>query len=142
MGKIITAECKSCNRLFNYDVGIGDVYTKDYLINFNSDFNLFKLYKTTNNKKHIINLLKSSKYSLSDDYEHCVYICDTCKGLFSRFYFKIIDENNNIAFEPLYKCHETRRTLRKLSEDELENNLFKCPYCKNDIKFHVSGYWN
>ena len=40
MGTIYSAVCKNCNRLYNYDEGIGFAYSKDILLNLNNEFNI------------------------------------------------------------------------------------------------------
>lgn len=142
MGKIITAECEKCNRLFNFDIGIGNIYKKEILMDISNSFNLLNLFKENKRKNELSNLLLSDNCFLKEDYGHSVFICDTCSKLYSRFSFSLINSDNNVIFEPIFKCHDTKRTLRKLSEDDLLNNTFKCPYCNNNIKFHISGYWN
>lgn len=142
MGKIFTAECSSCNRLYNFDVGIGNIYSKDILFNINSDFNLMTLFKEKKRKEELLKLLNPIKYNLQDDYGHNVFICDTCKNLYSRFSFTILDDKNEKIFATKFRCHKCRKTLRLIKEDDLLHETFKCPNCNNDIHFHISGKWN
>lgn len=141
MGTIYTAECNECNRIYNFDVGIGDVYEQETLININSDFNLISLFKEKNRKNDLINILENKKYELLNDYGHKILICDTCKNLYSRFTFNLVDNENDV-FQTKYRCHKCRKKLRALKSDEILNNTFECPNCKNKIKFHISGEWN
>ena len=141
MGKVYTAECLNCNRIYNFDVGIGSLYNYNNLVNFDSEFNLLYLFKERNRKEQLSNIIKNGTHKLEDGYGHKILICDTCKNLYSRFTFNLIDNENN-NFETKYKCHTCRRKLRELTTDEILNDTFECPNCKNEIKFHISGEWN
>ncbi len=141
MGKVYTAECSKCNRIYNFDVGISNLYNKDTLLNYNNEFNLLTLFKERNRKEQLVGILKDKSHKLSDGYGHKILICDTCNNLYSRFIFALIDNDDNV-FAPKYKCHTCRRKLRELTNDEILNNIFECPNCKNKIKFHISGEWN
>ena len=141
MGKVYTAECSKCTRIYNFDVGISSLYSKNILLDENSEFNLLTLFKEKNRKEQLAEILKNKKYNLLDGYGHKIMICDTCKNLYSRFTFTLIDDDKNI-FDTVYKCHSCRKKLRELTNEEILNNIFECPNCKNKIKFHISGEWN
>ena len=141
MGKIYTAICKNCNRLYNYDVGIGMAYSKNILLDLNNEFNILKLYKEKNRKEELINILKNKNYELKEGYGEKMCICDTCGKIYSRFIFKIIYEDDK-EFFPTYKCHDCRKKLRTLKEDEILNLNYKCTYCNKKITFFESGSWD
>ena len=144
MGRIITAICDDCNRIFNFDEGIGKAYTKKRLLDMNNSFNLTTLYykRTEKQKLEFKDMLLSGMWKLSDDYGHRVAVCLTCNQLYPRFYFKLINEDVDKIFEPKFKCHTCRRKLKLMNDDELFNEKHYCPYCKKEIKFYVSGEWN
>ncbi len=141
MGIVYTAECSKCNRIYNFDVGISPLYNKNILLDYNSEFNLLSLFKEKNRKEQLANILKNKSYSLLDGYGYKITICDTCKNLYPRFTFTLIDDNGNV-FETKFKCHSCRKKLRELKTEEILNNIFECPNCKSKIKFHISGEWN
>ena len=140
MGKVYTALCSNCNRLYNFDVGISSLYDATNLTDINSEFNLFTLFKEKKRKEQLEQILKSKTYNIKDDYGHKILICDTCKNLYSRFTFTLINDKD--VFETKFKCHTCRKKLRELTDDEILNNTFECPNCKSEIKFHISGEWN
>ena len=140
MGQSYTAECHECNRIYNFDVGISKLYSSERLLNLNSDFNLLKLFKERNRKEELQQILERGNCELLEGYGHKIVICDTCKCMYSRFLFNLKEENN--VFSPKYLCHNCRRKLRELTNDEILNDVFKCQYCENNIKFHKSGEWN
>lgn len=141
MGKIYTAECFNCNKIYNFDVGIGIIYSKKDLLNYENDFNLLTLFNEKNRIKELEDILKSQKYDLLNGYGHKIMICDTCKNLYSRFIFTLVDNDNN-NFTPKYKCHTCRKKLREILEEEILNIEVECPICRNKMKFHLSGEWN
>ncbi len=141
MGKTYSSICNECNKLYNYDVGIGSAYSIDNLLNINSEFNLSNLFAERNRKEDLINILKSGCYKLEDDYGHKMCICDTCGAIYSRFIFKLYNSDNEI-FSPKYKCHTCRRKLRVLENDEILNQKFICQSCKKEISFYLSSEWN
>lgn len=140
MGQIYSAMCKHCNRLYNYDVGIGFAYSKNILLDLNNDFNILNLYKERNRKEELINILKNKNYELKEGYGEKMCICDTCGRIYSRFIFNI--KHDDKEFFPKYKCHKCRKKLRTLSEDEILNNKYKCSNCGHDIVFYESGNWD
>lgn len=140
MGTIYSAVCKNCNRLYNYDEGIGFAYSKDILLNLNNEFNILTLYKEKKRKQELIEIIKSGNYTLEDDYGEKMCICDTCGRIYSRFIFKLSYGNN--IFTPKYKCHECRKKLRVLNEKEILSENYKCPNCNNEIQFEESGLWD
>lgn len=141
MGKVYSGVCNECNKLYNYDVGIGPAYNIDNLLNINSELNLSNLFAERNRKEELIKILKSGQYKLDEDYGHKMCICDTCGAIYSRFIFKLYDDDSN-CFMTKYKCHTCRRKLRVLSEEEILNQNFICQSCKKEIKFYLSSEWN
>lgn len=142
MGKVYTAECNHCNRIYNYDTGISKLYDSKTLTDVRSDFNLLTLFKEKKRREELLNILKSNKYVLVNGYGHKIFICDTCKQLYSRFYFKLENTDFNTKFETKYLCHKCRKKLRMLTDEEIITKEFECYYCKGKIKFHESGEWN
>ena len=51
MGRIYTAECRECNRIYNFDVGISKIYNISKLLDLNSDLNLVNLFNEKNRKE-------------------------------------------------------------------------------------------
>lgn len=141
MGNIYTAQCSSCQKIHNFDVGVGMAYDKNIILNISNKFNLLTLYKERNKINILKEILEKGNFILDEDYGHKICICDTCKGLFSRFIFELKLEDGTI-FSPKYKCHECRKKLRVLTEKEILDNTFNCSQCNNEIKFYQSGNWD
>lgn len=140
MGRIYTAECRECNRIYNFDVGISKIYNISKLLDLNSDLNLLNLFNEKNRKEELRQILERKNCELLENYGHKIMICDTCKYMYSRFLFTIKEGENK--FSPKYLCHNCRKKLRELTDYEILNDVFQCQYCKNKIKFHKSGEWN
>jgi len=141
MGKVYSGNCNECNKLYNYDVGIGSAYDSEILLNINSDFNLLNLFTEKNRKEELRNILKTGEYKLEENYGHKMCICDTCGAIYSRFIFNLCN-NDGISFAPKYRCHTCRKKLRVLKEEEILNQKFICQNCKKEIEFYLSSEWN
>ena len=141
MGKVYTCVCNECNKLYNYDVGIGDAYNEKDLLNIDSELNLLNLFAEKKRKEELNNILKEGQYKLNENYGHKMCICDTCGAIYSRFIFQLSNDEGKI-FAPKYKCHTCRRKLRVLEDTEITNQSFICQSCKKEIKFYLSSEWN
>ena len=141
MGKVYTAECGKCKRIYNFDVSISDLYNKNTLLDYNSEFNLLNLFKEKKRKPQLEQILKDKSYNLLDGYGHKILLCETCKQLYSRFVFTLYNDKQEI-FETTFRCHTCRRKLKVLDTSEIMDDIYECPYCNNKMKFHISGEWN
>ncbi len=141
MGVIYTARCNNCNKIYNYDVGIGLIYSENTLLDLNSEFNILSLFKEHNRKEELINLIKNHECHLENGYGQKICKCDTCGGLYSKFVFKLKTEDGK-EFTTKYRCHTCRRKLRTLTEEEILKEKNICPICKNEIVFYESGTWD
>lgn len=61
MGRIYTAECRECNRIYNFDVGISKIYNISKLLDLNSDLNLLNLFNEKNRKEELRQILERTR---------------------------------------------------------------------------------
>lgn len=61
MGRIYTAECRKCNRIYNFDVGISKIYNISKLLDLNSDLNLLNLFNEKNRKEELRQILERTR---------------------------------------------------------------------------------
>ena len=61
IGRIYTAECRECNRIYNFDVGISKIYNISKLLDLNSDLNLLNLFNEKNRKEELRQILERTR---------------------------------------------------------------------------------
>jgi len=115
MGQGITIECKSCDYVETFYLGIGFMYS--------SLENVIELISPIR-KENVLNILQCK--DIHDvSYEHKLFVCPKCTRLMSRFDFSIT-YNDNQVYKPYFRCPECRKKLVPLTEP-IENK--PCPKC-------------
>lgn len=99
-------------------------------------------------RKKIMEILQNEE-TRETDYYHALYACDSCHGLYRRFYVKI-EYGQDQVYETVFSCPRCKTPLRDTEftyEDDDEElpvlSTWPCPKCgKNDLRVMEMAPWD
>ena len=91
-------------------------------------------------RAEVLEILQNHKVKKCD-YEHKLYVCTNCPGLYERFYVKI-DYDGGLVYETDFICGKCKNGLVELEDTkEVENR--PCPECnQKTLRVEESVLWD
>lgn len=135
MGSSYEIECMECDYNKFFKVGIGMLYSPDFLReSFISENFITGLIRTKKTNEYIKDLL-IRKNGVITDYGHKIYTCGKCNEFYERFYLSI--DYGDASYRVQYKCSKCKRKLEEVEhiEDvergdrEILLEKYCCPKC-------------
>ena len=124
MGSGIAIHCESCKYEKEFYLGVGMMYSS--LENVIDCLDQWR-------RAEVLEILQKHKVEKCD-YEHKLYGCSNCAGLYEKFYVKI-DYDAGKGYETDFICGKCKSDLVEL-EDIREVHNRTCPKC-NQMTLHV-----
>jgi len=131
MGHGVTITCSHCSNSQQFMLGVG------------------MLYESLENVMHIIH--HTRRRTIKDvlenhavhktEYEHRLYHCAKCSGLFERFYV-LIHYDRDQAYETLFKCQKCKKNIEPIDDSDKISQI-ACAKCgRKALKVVPSMLWD
>ena len=117
MGSGITVSCGACNYEKGFHLGIGMMYSSLENVIHHID---------SRRRAAVLEILQNHKVE-ECDYEHKLYACAKCAGLYERFYAKIAYDGGEV-YETKFICGKCRSGLVEIEDLRGVENR-PCPRC-------------
>lgn len=138
MGSSYGISCTECDYSKSFTIGIGMRYSRQNLMDFESQFALLpNLISSKEVLTQIIELINEKGGIITDDYGHEIYRCPKCGEFYERFFLHL--DYDNGSFEIEYKCPKCKTNLQKIHEKvengnryikkEINLKKYPCPQC-------------
>ena len=131
MGSGITVHCESCNYYREFHLGLGIMYSS--LENVIDCVDHWR-------RAEILEILQNHKVKKCD-YEHKLYGCSNCAGLYERFYVKIAYDAGEV-YETDFICGRCKNRLFEIKDISAVKNR-PCPGCnEKTLRVEESILWD
>lgn len=131
MGSGIIVHCESCEYEREFYLGLGMMYSS--LENVIDCLDHWR-------RAEVLEILQNHKVE-KREYEHKLYGCANCAGLYERFYVKI-DYDSGKVYETDFKCGKCKSGLVEI-EDISEVSNRPCPRCnQKNLRVEESILWD
>ena len=131
MGSGIIVHCESCNYEKEFYLGVGMMYSS--LENVIDCVDHLR-------RAEVLEMLQNHKVEKSD-YEHKLYGCKNCAGLYAKFYVKI-DYDDGKVYETDFKCGKCKSSLVEIEDINAVGNR-PCPSCnQKTLQVEESILWD
>ena len=131
MGSGIAVHCESCNYGKEFYLGVGMMYSS--LENVVDCVDRWR-------RAEVLEILQNHKVEKCD-YEHKLYGCAKCAGLYERFYVKI-DYSDGKFYETDFICGKCKSRLVEVEDISAVNNR-PCPKCsQKNLLVEETALWD
>ena len=131
MGSGIIVRCESCEYYKEFYLGLGMMYSS--LENVIDCVDHWR-------RAEVLEILQNHKVE-KRAYEHKLYGCTNCAGLYARFYVKI-DYDGGKVFETDFICVKCKSGLAEIEDISVVSNR-PCPYCnQKSLSVEESILWD
>lgn len=131
MGSGIAVQCQSCDYDKEFYLGVGMMYSS--LENVIDSVHYRE-------RPEVLKILQNHKVEKCD-YEHKLYACTKCAGLYERFYVKI-DYDGGEVYETDFICGKCKSGLVEVEDISAANNR-PCPKCnQKTLRVEETVLWD
>ena len=131
MGVGITVTCGTCSEAKYFRLGIGMAY-----------YDLREVISAVHYTKRDAILKLLDEYEVSEtEYEHRLFHCQKCHGLYERFYVRILYDSSEL-YESLFKCSKCKQVLSSVDDLETIRDI-PCSKCgKKSLDYFEYLNWD
>lgn len=131
MGSGINVSCESCDYNKEFFLGIGELYSS-----LENVINCIHYRR----RPEVLDILQNHKVDQCY-YEHKLYGCSNCAGLYERFYVKINYDDGKV-YETDFMCGKCKTALVEVKDIGEVNNR-PCPECSQQtLRVHEHLDWD
>ena len=129
MGSFISTQCHKCDDYEDFMIGVGMMYAT-----------LGDVLPCMKGKsKRVAKGIVTDVLPHEAEYEHQLLTCSKCDTLHSRFYLKVIYDEDK-EYETIFRCGKCRTPLSKLTKPISEHSCKKCG--SHPLEEGCAGIWD